>query len=77
VGTGSVTEDLDSEGFARTATITMDELVVTVDPIGFGPLLLTAPDGRVGRFPRAAARFTAADGRTGLGWIEWNQPPTS
>ncbi len=22
------------------------------------------------------ARITAADGRTGAGWIEWNQPPT-
>ena len=42
--------------------------------MAFGPLLLTAPDGRISRFPRAAARFDAADGRSGLGWIEWNQP---
>ena len=31
-------------------------------------------DGQVSRFPRAAVRLTAADGRTGTGWIEWNQP---
>jgi hypothetical protein len=29
----------------------------------------------VSRFPRAMARFDAADGRTGTGWIEFNQPP--
>jgi hypothetical protein len=75
VGTGSITEELDLEGFATAATIRMDDLTVTVDPLAYGPILLTAPDGRVGRFPRAAARFTAADGRSGLGWIEWNQPP--
>ena len=37
------------------------------------------PDGREARFPRALARFTehggADDGRPGLGWIEFNQPP--
>ena len=37
----------------------------------------TPPDGRISRFPRAVARFVAADGRTGLGWIEWNQPQIS
>ena len=35
---------------------------------------LIAPDGRTSRFSRAAARFDAADGRAGTGWIEWNQP---
>ncbi|HVV77289.1 MAG TPA: hypothetical protein VHC43_14760 [Mycobacteriales bacterium] len=71
---GSVTEDLGDHGFPRNATVTHDGLVVRVEPLAFGPILLTAPDGRIGRFPRAAARFTASDGRSGLGWIEWNQP---
>jgi hypothetical protein len=75
VTSGSVTEELDSGGFARHATVRHDDLVVEVEPLAFGPILLRSPDGRVGRFPRAAARFTAADGRRGLGWIEWNQPP--
>ena len=34
----------------------------------------THPDGREDRFPRALARVRAADGRSGLGWVEWNQP---
>ncbi len=51
---------------------------IEIHPIGFGPLLLIAPDGRTSRFPRAAARFDVGDGRTGTGWIEWNQPdPTT
>ena len=39
-------------------------------------LLLVAPDGRAGRFPRALCRFTASDGPSGVGWTEWNQPPS-
>ncbi|HVY08588.1 MAG TPA: hypothetical protein VG650_05005 [Mycobacteriales bacterium] len=75
VASGAVTEELSDHGFPRGATVRHDDLVVDVEPIAFGPILLTSPDGRVGHFPRAAARFTAADGRTGVGWIEWNQPP--
>jgi len=51
------------------------ELDLEVEPLAFSPVLLVHPDGREARFPRAMARFTAADGRTGGGWIEWNQPP--
>jgi len=46
---------------------------LSVEPIAYGPLLLTAPDGRVTHFQRAMARVRTADGRPGLGWIEWNQ----
>jgi hypothetical protein len=45
-----------------------------MEPIGWAPVPLHGPNGEVGRFPRAMCRFTAADGRTGLGWTEWNQP---
>ncbi|HYI62407.1 MAG TPA: hypothetical protein VEW93_11460 [Acidimicrobiales bacterium] len=48
---------------------------LAVAPVAFAPVLLTAPDGREARFPRALCRYTAADGRTGVGWTEWNQPP--
>ena len=51
------------------------DLDLMFEPIAFSPVLLTHPDGREARFPRAMARVTAADGRTGGGWIEWNQPP--
>ena len=36
-------------------------------------MLLTSPDGRVSHFPRAWATVTTADGRTGVGWVEWNR----
>jgi hypothetical protein len=72
---GSVVEEVDPDGFTDHATAFHDDLAIEIEPIAFGPILLTSPDGRVGRFPRASARFFTADGRTGLGWVEWNQPP--
>ncbi len=71
-----VTEELGAEGLPTSARARIDPvgLDLLVEPLGYGPLLLTSPDGRVSRFPRAVARMTAADGRTGTGWIEWNQP---
>ena len=45
-----------------------------IEPVAFGPVLLESTDGRVSRFPRAVARFVNTDGRSGLGWVEWNQP---
>ena len=76
VATLEMSEELAEEGLPvprwrrsnRVVSISISE------PIAFGPLLLVAPDGRTSRFPRAAARFMAGDGRTGIGWIEWNQP---
>lgn len=53
------------------------DLELSVTPLAFSPVGLVHPDdGRLARFPRALARFDAADGRTGGGWIEWNQPPS-
>jgi len=71
-----VTEELGSEGLPTSARARIDPigLELSIRPVGFGPLVLTATDGRVSRFPRAVAEFTATDGRTGTGWIEWNQP---
>jgi hypothetical protein len=64
-------------GLIETATVTIThpepELALTIEPLAFGALRLVAPDGRVSHFPRAMCRVTAADGRTGLGWIEWNR----
>ena len=56
------------------AVIEPGGLDVAIDPVAFGPLVLVATDGRVSHFPRAMARFTTTDGRSGMGWIEWNQP---
>jgi hypothetical protein len=75
----TVTEELGPEGFPRHARAVVEPggLDLEIEPIAFGPVLLTAPDGRISRFPRAWARFTARDGRSGTGWIEWNQPDGS
>jgi len=67
-------EALGDHGFPSSGTIAIGDLVLDVEPLAFAPVLLTAPDGRVSRFPRALCRFTAGDGRTGHGWTEWNQP---
>ncbi|WP_422747200.1 phosphotransferase [Mycobacterium sp. WMMD1722] len=52
----------------RPAGLTLD-----VDIRGYAPVLLTAEDGRVSKFPRAWARVSTGDGRTGVGWLEWNR----
>ena len=70
-----VTSELGREGFADSARLVMGDLALNVEPLAWSPVLLVHPDGREARFPRALARFTADDGRSGLGWIEFNQPP--
>jgi hypothetical protein len=67
-------EDLGAHGFPDAARWRIGDLDLSVEPVAFSPVLLTAPDARASRFPRAWCRFTAADGRTGHGWTEWNQP---
>lgn len=49
------------------------DVTATVEIQGHAPVLLTSADGRVSRFPRAWATVTTADGRTGVGWLEWNR----
>ncbi len=50
-----------------------DELAVDVEPIAYGAIRLEAPDGRLSYFPRALCRVRTDDGRTGVGWVEWNR----
>lgn len=69
-----VDADLGDEGIPLKGQVEMNDLSLEVEPIAWSPVLLVAPDGRESRFPRAMARFTASDGRKGLGWVEWNQP---
>ncbi len=69
-----VSATLGVEGIPDGASLTIGPTGFTVDPVAWAPVLLTAPDGRQSRFPRAMARFRADDGRAGVGWIEFNQP---
>ena len=66
-------EDIARDGLIERGWIDFDELEVEVLPIGWGPLLLTAPDGRTSQFPRAMCDVRTADGRTGVAWVEWNR----
>lgn len=68
------TETLGPAGLPTSGTWQIGDLATEVTPVAFAPVLLTAPDGRVSRFPRAWTTVRTADGRTGHGWTEWNQP---
>jgi hypothetical protein len=74
-GTNSVhaTEELGQHGLPVSASIEIADLALAIEPIAFAPTLLTWKD-KVDRFPRALCRVSAADGRLGLAWTEWNQP---
>ena len=54
--------------------VSFDELELQLAPIAWAPVLLTSPDGRLSRFPRAMVAMTDQNGRTGHGWVEFNQP---
>ena len=44
-----------------------------VEVLGNAPVRLVSPDGRVSFFPRAWVKVSTTDGRSGVGWIEWNR----
>lgn len=58
---------------STTLTLQPGDTEVTVDIQGHAPVLLVAADGRVSQFPRAWATVRTADGRSGVGWLEWNR----
>lgn len=47
--------------------------LTTIDVRGHAPVRLVSPDGRVSNFARAWAAVSTADGRRGVGWVEWNR----
>jgi len=69
------TEEVAANGLIERARIALDRGLppLDVEPLAFGPLRLVASDGRVTHFPRAMCRFATEDGRSGLGWVEWNR----
>ena len=66
-------ETFGDNGLPQATTIDFGDLTTTIDIRGHAPVLLTSPDGRVSHFPRAWATVTTDDGRTGVGWLEWNR----
>jgi hypothetical protein len=75
VHTVAAREVFGADGLPQGATLTLDPggMSVTVDVRGHAPLRLVARDGRVSDFPRAWAMVSTADGRSGVGWLEWNR----
>jgi hypothetical protein len=69
----TASEEVGSDGLITSARIGVGEVELHVRPLAFGPLRLEAPDGRISEFPRAMCAVTAADGRTGVAWVEWNR----
>jgi hypothetical protein len=72
VGSGEAFGD---NGLPLGATLSLDpgDITADVEVRGQAPVKLTAADGRVSQFPRAWVSITTADGRTGVGWMEWNR----
>ena len=68
-------ETFDANGLPAGATLTLDPggITATVDVRGHAPVRLAAADGRISQFPRVWATVTTADGRSGVGWLEWNR----
>ncbi len=73
--TVTATETIGDDGLPRHARLLLHPggLDVEAEPLGHGPLLLADDDGHVAHFPRAWCRLRAADGRVGVGWMEWNR----
>ncbi|MCF6388530.1 ecdysteroid 22-kinase family protein [Mycobacterium sp. MBM] len=71
----SAQRTLDEADLPSTATLTLQpgDIEVNADIMGHAPVLLTSADGRVSQFPRAWATVTTADGRKGVGWLEFNR----
>ena len=73
------TETFGADGLPLGTTLELEPggLTATIDVRGHAPVLLPSADGRVSSFPRAWATVTTTDGRTGVGWIEWNRNATA
>lgn len=69
------TSDFAADGLPISTHLTIEpgQAVLDFEPLGHGPLRLESEDGRVAYFPRAWGRVISADGREGVGWLEWNR----
>ena len=68
-------ESFAGNGLPLGATLKLQPADITADVEvrGQAPVRLVATDGRVSQFPRAWATISTADGRSGVGWLEWNR----
>lgn len=68
-------ESFGDNGLPINATLDLKPVGITADIAvrGQAPVRLVAADGRVSQFPRAWVSVATADGRAGVGWVEWNR----
>ena len=71
----STRDTFGDNGLPQGATLSLNPGEITGDiaVLGQAPVSLTAADGRVSQFPRAWVSISTVDGRTGVGWMEWNR----
>lgn len=67
------TEAFDASGLPTTADIGIGDVLLSVQVLGHAPVQLISDEGRVSHFPRVWATVRTTDGRTGVGWLEWNR----
>ena len=68
-------EAFGDNGLPLNATVDLNpgDITADIDVRGHAPVGLTAADGRMSQFPRAWVGVSTADGRAGVGWVEWNR----
>ena len=68
-------QTFDTDGLPETATLAVDPggITATIEVRGHAPVRLVSFDGRISQFPRVWATVSTADGRRGVGWLEWNR----
>ncbi len=73
--TVAIREAFGANGLPQNQTLELHpgQLAADIDIRAHAPVRLTASDGRVSHFPRAWVDITTADGRSGVGWMEWNR----
>lgn len=72
-------ESIDGEGLVDESNMTITahgvdgDMLINIKPMGHTPVRLVSDDGRVSVFDRSWVQASLADGRVGVGWLEWNR----
>lgn len=68
-------EAFGGNGLPQNTTLSLKpgDITAKVDVRAHAPVRLSASDGRVSHFPRAWVAVATTDGRSGVGWMEWNR----
>lgn len=71
----SAREIFADNGLPVSATISLEpgEVVAAIEVSGHAPVRLVSAAGRISHFARVWVTATTADGRSGVGWVEWNR----